>query len=268
MAEFPALPLWTDAYLADTRHLSLREHGAYLLLMMEAWRRPRCALPDDDALLARLTCSTPEEWKEIKASVMAFWTFDARASEWTQKRLSKEHTYVRDKRRKNRDAAKSRWNKTKNDNAPASAAQSERNAPTPTPTPKKERDAKASPKKTPADVLSEVLGSALAAEVVAHRQRIRKPLTPKAATLLSNKFAKCRDPCAGAELMIERGWQGFEPEWMENTSRQNGSKADERWKSALDVGARFDERRAAQRDVAGGEGEGDVVPLLPARSYG
>ena len=54
MAEFPALALWTDAYLADTRHLSTLEHGAYLLLMMEAWRRPHCDLPDDDRVLARL----------------------------------------------------------------------------------------------------------------------------------------------------------------------------------------------------------------------
>jgi hypothetical protein len=43
MAEFPALPLWTDAYLGDTRHLSQSEHGAYLLLLITAWRTPNCS---------------------------------------------------------------------------------------------------------------------------------------------------------------------------------------------------------------------------------
>ena len=62
MAEFPHLPLFTDAYLADTRHLTTEEHGAYLLLMMEAWRRPECSLPDDDRLLARLCGLSIERW--------------------------------------------------------------------------------------------------------------------------------------------------------------------------------------------------------------
>lgn len=32
MAEFPALPLWTDAYIGDTAHLTNEEHGVYLRL--------------------------------------------------------------------------------------------------------------------------------------------------------------------------------------------------------------------------------------------
>jgi hypothetical protein len=44
MAEYPFLPLWTDAYFADTRHLTLEQHGAYLLLIIEAWRRADCCI--------------------------------------------------------------------------------------------------------------------------------------------------------------------------------------------------------------------------------
>lgn len=48
MSSFPSLPLFTDAFLADTGHLSAQETGAYLLLLMMAWRLPECRLPDND----------------------------------------------------------------------------------------------------------------------------------------------------------------------------------------------------------------------------
>ena len=136
MADFPAMPLWTDAYLADTRHLSQAEHGAYLLLMMEAWRRARCCLPDNDELLARLSGSpSVDVWLTLKPSVMALWTLDGRTCEWTQKRMLKERDFVEKSRRQKRKAAIKRWTKTKSDDAAASEPHVQ---PTPTPTPIKE----------------------------------------------------------------------------------------------------------------------------------
>jgi uncharacterized protein YdaU (DUF1376 family) len=138
MAQFPALPLWTDAYLADTRHLTTEEHGAYLLLLMEAWRRPECSLPDDDNMLARLAGLPGERWNQVRAAVMAFWTRDGRRKEWTQKRLVKERQYVAEKSRSQRDKAASRW---KSDKKADAAVMPEGmpnacpdDAPTPTPT--------------------------------------------------------------------------------------------------------------------------------------
>lgn len=135
MAEFPALPLWTDAYLADTRHLSTLEHGAYLLLLMEAWRRPHCDLPDDDRILSRLAGLTMSEWEEVKPIVMALWTFDGRSKTWKQNRLSIERSYVKKKSRSQRDKAARRWNKRKNTDAAALPDECRDDAPTPTPTP-------------------------------------------------------------------------------------------------------------------------------------
>lgn len=92
MSEFPSLPLFTDAYLADTRHLSALEHGAYLLLLMMAWRLPDCRLPDDDAKLAKWAAVDGRTWKRIKPVVMAFWTLAE--DQWSQSRLSREREYV------------------------------------------------------------------------------------------------------------------------------------------------------------------------------
>lgn len=135
MAEFPAMPLFTDAYLADTRHLTTEEHGAYLLLLMEAWRRPKCDLPDDDRLLSRLTGLPIDRWQEIKPIVMAFWKRDGRSATFRQKRLSAERIYVADKTKMQRDRAAKRWNKTKKDDAAALPDGCQSDAPTPTPTP-------------------------------------------------------------------------------------------------------------------------------------
>lgn len=119
MADFPALPLWTDAYLADTRHLSTLEHGAYLLLLIEAWRRPSCSLPDNDVMLARLAGLSADDWAGIRDVVMAFWKYDGRSKTWTQKRLVKQREFTQKHRQSQRDKAAKRWKKDKTPDAPA-----------------------------------------------------------------------------------------------------------------------------------------------------
>lgn len=138
MAKNPAMPVWTDAYLADTRHLTTVQHGAYFLLLMEAWRRPRCNLPDDDSLLAKLAGLSTEEWETHRPIVMAFWRLDKRARTFTQKRQLKERKYVNHTSARQRSASKSMWNKKKvesHGSATPMPNASQSDAPTPTPTP-------------------------------------------------------------------------------------------------------------------------------------
>jgi uncharacterized protein YdaU (DUF1376 family) len=92
VAEFPALPLWTDAYLGDTTHLTTIEHGAYLLLLMTAWRTRDCCLPDDDRLLARYARCGPQQWKRLRVIIEPF--FDVENGVWTQRRLTDERGVV------------------------------------------------------------------------------------------------------------------------------------------------------------------------------
>lgn len=130
MAEFPALTLWTDAYLSDTRSLSTLEHGAYLLLLMEAWRRPNCDLPNDDAILARLTGLNFDEWMEIRETILSFWTFDGRSKTFKQKRLMFERDRARVRSKSARDKAAKRWDKTKDKDTAALPGECPDDAPT------------------------------------------------------------------------------------------------------------------------------------------
>lgn len=146
MAEFPALTLWTDAYLSDTRHLSTVEHGAYLLLLMEAWRRPHCDLPDDDQILARLAGLAPKEWAKVKPVILEFWTRDGRRKTWSQKRLVKERDAARKRSKSASDNSSKRWNNTKKVDAPALPLECQSDATTATAIEEKE-EANASSKK-------------------------------------------------------------------------------------------------------------------------
>jgi uncharacterized protein YdaU (DUF1376 family) len=107
MAEFPALPFWTDAYISDTAHLTNEEHGVYLRLLMFAWRSPDCCLPDDDKRLAIMVGVTDKKWKSLRPVIASFWA--VADGQWTQKRLTKERDFVRGKSQKNSAAAKARW---------------------------------------------------------------------------------------------------------------------------------------------------------------
>lgn len=128
MARFPAMPLWTDAYLGDTTHLTTIEHGAYLLLLITAWRSKKGLLPDDDSLLARYTFLTPAQWKRMRPTLAPFFTIEN--GTWEQCRLTDELEAVRQHSRKASNSAKARWLKNKEtSHAVAMPEECERNAP-------------------------------------------------------------------------------------------------------------------------------------------
>lgn len=112
MAEFPALPFWIDAYLADCSHLSDAEHGRYLMMLFHMWRMPGVKFPNDDAWLARKFGRSLEvfvsEWKPLMQEFM-----HTDGNWYMQKRMQKVHAHVAALRAKNRDAAKARWDNEK-----------------------------------------------------------------------------------------------------------------------------------------------------------
>ena len=113
MAKYPALTLWTDAYLADTHPaLTLEEHGAYLLLLMFMWRAPRQRIPNDDEWLARnLSISIEDVEKIVRPLIKQMCKNDGNYI--TQKRLKIEWKLAQ-KRSKNQSvSAKARWDNKK-----------------------------------------------------------------------------------------------------------------------------------------------------------
>ena len=138
MAEFPALPLFTDAFISDTTHLNATQTGAYIMLLMAAWRSPDCRLPNDDKILARMARMDGRAWVANKAVILAFWKQDD-LQKWYQRRLVDERNYVDDVRRKNADAGRASALKRKDRHATSVQPKVNVTAtptPTPTPTPK------------------------------------------------------------------------------------------------------------------------------------
>jgi len=255
------MPLWTDAYLADCGHLDDAETGRYLLMLIHLWRAPRQRFPNDDAWLARkFRRSIEDVQSQIRPLITEFCSTDGN---WVwQNRLAKEFKYLADKRRQQSDRAKVRWSKDKESCHTRNAASGNALS-TPTPTPsKKEKDSNESQKKTPRAALIPILGEDLAAAVVEHRQRIRKPLTVRAAEMLARRFEAYHDPPAGAEMMLARGWQGFEAKWMEN-DRRKGNTPNDRSDRKTEMARRLDDRSKADGGVADEANRDDAVPVSP-----
>lgn len=141
MADLPFLPLCPSAYLADTLPISRvnwEHHGIYTLSLMIAWLTPGCRLPNDEKWLAeRFGCTIEEYHESVKPVLDRYWM---KRRNWLyQKRLSKEHLFITQKRATQQANAAKRWNKKKKGGATASTPQKRKiasgNAPIPTPIP-------------------------------------------------------------------------------------------------------------------------------------
>jgi uncharacterized protein YdaU (DUF1376 family) len=130
MAEFPALPLWTDALIGDTHHLTPAEFGAYMRLLITAWRSPDCCLPNDDVFLGR-AIGDSRNWARLKQSVLPFFSIGSDGY-LRQKRLTRERRFVLNK--KARSAAGGRAKALKSQEV-ASAKRLLNGCQTPAPTP-------------------------------------------------------------------------------------------------------------------------------------
>ncbi len=126
MSKAPSMPLFTDAYLGDTMHLSMEEHGAYLKLLIIHWRLLPKHPPDDDRRLARMLGVSVARWRKIKPVICDEVLYRIEAGELRQKRLEKEFRYVTERaqiaRQNGRKGARARALSNKESDDPAGIA--------------------------------------------------------------------------------------------------------------------------------------------------
>jgi uncharacterized protein YdaU (DUF1376 family) len=88
------MPLYVADYIADTMHLTTEQHGAYLLLLMSAWKCDG-KLPNDPAQLQQIARMTPQQWARSERVLQGF--FFVTEDFWLHNRVRKELDRAKDK---------------------------------------------------------------------------------------------------------------------------------------------------------------------------
>lgn len=113
MSATPWMRFFPADYLADTRRLTTEQHGAYLLLLMDSWSSG--ALPDDDAVLARVTGLDAESWARTRPAIAGY--FEIADGKWVHARIEQERehaqAYAQASSGRGKKAAAARWGKKK-----------------------------------------------------------------------------------------------------------------------------------------------------------
>lgn len=124
MSATPWMPFYPADYLADTRRLTTEQHGAYLLLLMDSWSSG--ALPDDDAVLARVAGLDAESWGRTRPVLAGY--FEIANGKWVHVRIERERehaqAYAQASSGRGKKAAAARWSKKKPEESTEKPAES------------------------------------------------------------------------------------------------------------------------------------------------
>lgn len=225
MAAIPFMPFYIADYLADASHLTTFEHGAYLLLIMNYWQRGE-ALPADEQKLARIARVNLRQWRLMAPTIEAF--FSVRGNSWHHNRINSELHKVRAKSLKARESGLASVERKRNESSTnvqrtfnhtdTDTDTEEKGVSNDTPKGGKRFGEKAA---DPPDWIPRKAWD----DYAAMRQRIRKPMTARAAELVVAKLDALRTSgCPPGDVLDQstmHGWQGV----FELKDQQNGNAA-------------------------------------------
>jgi uncharacterized protein YdaU (DUF1376 family) len=113
MSKRPWMPLYVGDYRLGTLDLTLEQHGAYLLLLMLAWRRPDGKIPDDENWIrANLPPMHGRTFNHVVRPILArFFTLEG--GQYYNKRLLNEIENTSKRSRNATENVSKRWARTK-----------------------------------------------------------------------------------------------------------------------------------------------------------
>ena len=216
-------PFHIGDYVSHTRHLSLLEDLAYRRLIDQYYLHEG-PLPADIPRIAKMVGLRDHE-VEVRAVLEEF--FELTEEGWSSTRCDKELVTMRKRQEIAREKANKRWSNAaqqpqqppgkapaKKDDAAALPQECSGNA-TNTITNTKENKDKAPAALSAEELVADGLTAETAAEWIAHRKRVKAPLTPKAWSGIKAQAGKAGMPIEDAVLMsLRNGWRGFEAEWV------------------------------------------------------
>lgn len=225
------MPMYWDAYLADTTHLTTEEHGAYILLLAAMWRRNGW-VPDDDRDNARILGLTTAKWKRTKQRLSVFLIFQDGSI--SQKKLLETWKNTQEKIQKNREngakGGRPKGSENKDlDEADGSGSVNPNESipePEPYPEPHKKKDTNVSLQEpSPANDISEAVSKFQDAAESAGWSRVQK-MNPNRSKLLRARLGECGG-IEGWEVALrkamdsdflcgrtQKAWHGFSFDWM------------------------------------------------------
>lgn len=121
-------------YVANTLHLTARQHGAYILLICAAWGN-KGILPGSDAGLMAIAKLSNKEWKQDGDTLKAFLT--RRGEAWVHERVEFEwndaQALIEAKSKAGKEGARRRWHGRANSSAIAEPQQTHKQNDAPLP---------------------------------------------------------------------------------------------------------------------------------------
>lgn len=229
------IKLYIGDYLRDTGTLTLAQHGAYALMLLEHYASEQ-PLPDGRELHRLLRADSKAEREAIDYVLARFWT--RTEAGYINNRASKEFARARDVANTNRDIALAREAKkraaaeheTSTKRAPSVPRNEHENSTTPTPVPNiKPPSPSAKPPLCPDGVDGQVWD-----DWRALRKAKRAPVT---ATVVAGAVAEAAKAGMSLEAFLRvwcaRGSQGLQADWLKPDERKapNRDSAEPAWRT-------------------------------------